>query len=497
MNIFSAKEIYEWEKYTKNQSMISSLQLMERAAKCCTIWIANHFSNSSDILLFCGSGNNGGDGFALARLLYHPGFNIKIFTDQTQDFTEEALINLQRCKDISGIEIYDLSQRKEISTDKNTLIIDALFGLGLNRKLVDPIASLIIYLNTLNCRKISIDLPSGLFPDSIHEENAVVFLADYTLTFQCWKKTMLHPETAFYCGSIQIMEIDLSAEFCLDNSTFENTIDDTLIKKIYQPRKDFSHKGTFGKSLIIAGTFGKIGASVLATKAALKSGSGITFVLAPKCGYEILQTSCPEAMFILGGENHIDHIEIEEDYVIGIGPGLEVNSATEKVFLKFLKNSKKPMVIDADALNILAKNPEYLNSLPPNSVITPHPKEFERLFGATENSFGRLKLAQQKAAEFKIFIILKDHHTQIVTPDQRVFYNLTGNSGMAKGGSGDALLGIVTSLIAQNYSPENAAIFGVWLHGKAGDLAAEKFSKEAMLPSDLIDELGNAFKFLI
>ena len=478
------------------QDNISALQLMEKAAKCCCNWISDRFSTSTKIFIFCGSGNNAGDGFALARLLYQTGFNISVFTDATKKFTEEAELNFQRCKEISGIEIQDFSALKQLKNSENSLIIDALFGLGLNRKIEGEIAEVIAKLNGFPSTKIALDLPSGLFTDEIQEKDAVIFQADYTLTFQLLKKSMLHPETAPFCGDIHIMDIELNPEFCEENPSGENTIDDFLIRPIFAPRKNFSHKGTFGKSVIVAGSFGKMGAAVLATKAALKAGSGLTFVLAPKCGYEILQTTCPEAMFIFGGENEIENIQILEDYVIGIGPGIGTSSATEDAFVKFLNASKKPLVLDADALNILAINPENFQFIPKDSIVTPHPKEFERLFGKTQNSFERVALAQKKAAELGIFIVLKNHHTQIITPAGEVYYNLTGNPGMAKGGSGDVLLGIMTALLAQNYSPQNAAIFAVWLHGKAGDFAAEKFSKEAMLPSDLIDELGNVFKVL-
>jgi len=496
MNIFSAQKIYEWEKFTMQQVNISALQLMEKAAKCCCTWISDRFQTSTEIFIFCGSGNNAGDGFALARLLCQTGFNVKVFTDSSKKFTEEAELNFQRCKEISGIEIQNFSALKQLKNSENSVIIDALFGLGLNRKIEGEIAEVITFLNNLPGIKIALDLPSGLFADGIYEEDAVIFQADHTLTFQVLKKAMLHPETAPFCGEIHIMDIGLNMEFCEENPSDENTIDDLLVQNTYKPRKNFSHKGTFGKSLLVAGSFGKIGAAVLATNAALKAGSGLTFVLAPKCGYEILQNTCPEAMFISGGENEIENIEVEDDYTIGIGPGIGTGSATEQAFLKFLKTSKKPLVLDADALNILANNPENFPFIPKNSIITPHPKEFERLFGKTQNSFERTALAQKKAVELGIFIVLKNHHTQIITPSGTVFYNLTGNPGMAKGGSGDVLLGIITALLAQNYSPQNATIFGVWLHGKAGDFAAEKFSEEAMLPSDLINELGNVFKTL-
>ncbi|HOB25066.1 MAG TPA: NAD(P)H-hydrate dehydratase, partial [Kaistella sp.] len=343
---------------------------------------------------------------------------------------------------------------------------------------------------------ISIDIPSGLFADKMMKEETVVFKADETLSFQFWKKSFLHPETGVFCGNINILDIGLGKEFIQKEPSENFVIDETLIRNIYKPHNEFSNKGTYGKTTVVAGSFGKMGAAVLATKAALKSGSGLTFTLAPKCGYEILQTTCPEAMYLYGGEDFISHFDVEENSVVGIGPGLGTDPETENTFLEFLKNYSKPLVLDADALNIISKNTGNLRFIPKNSIITPHPKEFERLFGKTENSFDRLELSKKKSEELEIFIVLKDHHTQIITPENKVYYNITGNSGMAKGGSGDVLLGLITSLLAQNYSPKNASIFGVWLHGKAGDFAAEKHSKEAMLPSDLIDELGNAFKTL-
>ena len=496
MKIFTSPQIRKCDAFTIENEPVTSLALMERAASACAGWLSRKFSGETVYNIFCGHGNNGGDGFALARLLYHKGFDVNVFMEPGKDLSPDAEINFKRTKDISGIEFLDFRAVKKFQFDKESVIIDALFGTGLNKPLEGKVAELIRELNALKFPKISIDIPSGLFADEVCIENSIVFKADETLSFQFWKKAFLHPETGRFCGKSNILDIGLSSEFIENEISDCFVTDEDLVCEIYRPREAFSHKGNFGKTVIVAGSSGKMGAAVLATQAALKSGSGLTFTFAPQCGYEILQTACPEAMFLEGGQDFISSFDVDEDHTIGIGPGLGTALETQNAFLTFLKTCTKPLVLDADAINILAKNPEKLKLIPKNSVITPHPKEFARLFGKTENSFERLKLAKEKATELEIYIILKDHHTQIITPEGNVFYNLTGNSGMAKGGSGDVLLGIVTSLLAQNYSVQDAALFGVWLHGKAGDFAAEKYSKEAMLASDLIREIGNVFKYL-
>jgi len=313
------------------------------------------------------------------------------------------------------------------------------------------------------------------------------------LSFQFWKKTFLHTESGKYTGKVQILDININEDYISETETKDFVINEEVVKNIFKIRDEFSHKGTYGKATIVGGSYGKIGAAVLATKSVLKTGAGLTFTLAPKCGYETIQTSNPEAMFIDGGDNFIDNFEIDEHSVYGIGPGLGTNEETIKSFLKFLKNYSKPLILDADALNIISKDKKNLKLIPEKSIITPHPKEFERLFGATKNSFERSELAKNKAEELNIYIILKDHHTQVITPEGKVFYNITGNSGLAKGGSGDILTGILTSFLAQNYSEEESALLGVWFHGRAAEFASEKHSKEAMLPTDVINEFGNVF----
>lgn len=497
MKIFSAAQIRKCDDFTMTHEPVTSLNLMERAAKTSVAWICEQYSDAGTFYIFCGNGNNGGDGFAIARLLYEKGFNVNVFLENLNaKLSGQAEVNFKKAKAIAEIVCRDFKDIKNIQVQENLVIIDALFGTGLNRKVEGVYAEIIQVLNEIAVPKIAIDIPSGLFADKMAAENAVIFKADDTLSFQFWKKSFLHPETGKFCGKVHILDIGLSRDFIKNEPSDDFVSDETLIQEIYRPRNDFSHKGNFGKTTIVAGSFGKMGAAVLATKAALRAGSGITVTRAPKCGYEILQTTCPEAMFLPGGDDFIAEFSLEDDFVAGIGPGLGTGEKTKKALLRCFKDYSRPLVLDADALNMLAENTENIKLIPKNSIITPHPKEFERLFGKTADSFERVELGRKKAAELQIFIVLKDHHTQVITPEKEVYYNLTGNSGMAKGGSGDVLLGIITSLLAQNYSPKNAAIFGVWLHGKAGDFAAEKFSKEAMLPGDLIGELGNVFKVL-
>lgn len=497
MKIFTAKKIRQCDEFTIANEPVASIQLMERAAQACIYWISEYCKIHKSFVIFCGNGNNGGDGLAIARLLYLKGFDVDVFVkDVKGDFSQDAATNLKRLKDFSGIGIKEFKDFQQEKITEQTICIDALFGTGLSRKIEGEELKIIEKLNALQNKKISIDIPSGLFADKNLDEDSTVFKADYTLSFQFWKRSFLYPETGKYTGKVVILDIGLHSQYINETPATYFTIDDEVIEKIFKTRNEYSHKGSFGKAGIIGGSYGKIGAAVLSVKAALKSGAGLVFAYSPKCGYEILQTSSPEAMFMEGGENYIENIEIDQDMVLGIGPGLGTHQETEVSLLNFLREYSSPLVLDADALNIISKNPFSLQLIPEYSIMTPHPKEFERLFGKTKNSFERSDLVVQKAVELKIYIVLKDHHTQVVTPEGNIFYNITGNSGLAKGGSGDILTGILTSLLAQGYSSENAAVFGVWLHGKSADFAAEKHSKESMQPSDVIKELETTFLYI-
>jgi NAD(P)H-hydrate epimerase len=322
--------------------------------------------------------------------------------------------------------------------------------------------------------------------------------ANYTLSFQCYKLAFLIAENAAFIGDVVILDIGLLPEFLASPEADLELIDRSIIRSIYKPRNRFAHKGNFGHAMIIAGSYGKIGAAVLAAKACLRSGVGLLTCFVPKCGYDVLQTAVPEAM-VMTDTNSSIITKIDEELLkfdsIGIGPGLGIASETRTAVKELISSYKKPMVIDADALNGLSME-KNLPSLPPGSILTPHPKEFERLFGECKNDFERIEKALNNAKLINCLIILKGHHTFIACPSGIGYFNSTGNAGMATAGSGDVLTGMITSLSAQEYSSEDASILAVYLHGSAGDIAAKESSKEAMISGDIIDSIGKAFKQL-
>lgn len=498
MKMLTPAQIKECELQTIKNESIPSINLMERAAEACTEWITKNLYQVKKFNIFCGKGNNGGDGFAIARLLKAKGFYVKVFSYNTKELPPEAAKNYKRLRELGDIELLPFEKAYDAQFEENSCVIDALVGIGMDKKLDKTMERVVNFLNGLtNVHKISIDVPTGLLANDMFIPDTTIFKADYTLTFQVWKRAFLHPETGIYAGDVQVLDIDLDKKYIQDAKVNFYVNDYEIVSKFFKKREEFTHKGKFGRSAIIAGSYGKMGAAVLSVSAALRAGSGLVYSVSADSGYHIMQTSNPEAMFIKGGSDFISEIKpLDEEFTIGIGPGLGMEQETKEVFATFLKNYNKPMVLDADALNIIAENKELLYEIPKHSILTPHLGEFERLFGSSENSFERLELARNLADKHQIYIVLKDHRTQIITPERKVYYNITGNSGMAKGGSGDVLTGIITSLLAQGYTSKEASLLGVWLHGKAGDVATEKYSKEAVLPSDLVAEMGEVFKML-
>ena len=497
MNIYSAGQIKAWDAYTIKNEPIASIDLMERAAQRCVDWILASGFQKTLFRIFCGKGNNGGDGLAIARLLFQKNIQVEVYILEFGKLgSEDFQSNLQRLHDLSFFSIHFIQSTEHFPEIlKDDIIVDAIFGSGLNKPLEGLAKELVAYLNSSPNKIISIDVPSGLFVDQPSKGNTII-RADETLTFQTYKKGFLVAENEPHTGNIHVLDIGLHAGFLKENIASQQLVEKDFIVKIYQPRKPFSHKGSHGHALLIGGSYGKIGAMVLATAACLRSGAGLVTTYIPRCGYAILQTSVPEAMAITDpDESMITTLpeDLEKFSVIGAGPGMGTNKQTREAIFNLLNSFSKPFVFDADALNALAAQPEYLKALPPYSILTPHPKEFERLFGHCENDFERMAKAAEKAKEYKIIIVLKGHYTFIALPDGKSFFNSTGNAGMAKGGTGDILTGVITALCAQGYKPAEAAILGVYLHGLSGDLAAAALSKEAMTAGDIVGFLSHAF----
>jgi NAD(P)H-hydrate epimerase len=497
MKILSAEEIRLWDQFTIKHEPVTSIDLMERAAGKCVQWIVENVLTSTGFSIFCGKGNNGGDGLAIARMLAKKNHPVIVYIlELGQKGTEDFRTNLSRMKEYPEAKICFIKNETDFPIiNPGEIIIDALFGSGLNRQLEGVTAKLVEHINTSNCKKISIDIPSGMFVDRSSKNNITV-RADQTLSFQCLKPAFLVAENAGLTGEVHILDIGLHEGFYQSVTGVYEWINENTIHSIYKPRKQFSHKGTFGHGLLVAGSYGKIGAAVLSARACLRSGIGLLSCHIPKCGYDIMQASVPEAM-VMTDFNSSFNTKTEDDLTkyeaIGIGPGIGTASETKMLLREIFDAYRHPIVLDADALNIMASQKDLFKMIPAGSILTPHPKEFERLFGESANDFDRIQLALQKAKELNVIIVLKGHHTFIATPDPNGFFNSTGNAGMATGGSGDVLTGILTGLLAQGYSSVETAILGVYLHGLAGDIAAKKLSMEAMVAGDIVENLGGAF----
>ena len=444
---------------------ISSEGLMERAAGQVFEWLMAHITKNNTVKIFCGSGNNGGDGLVVARRLTQVGMPNQVF----------MLRDLQSPDDFPAI-------------DKDDIIVDALFGSGLNRPVEGLAAELIRYLNAQQAIRVSIDIASGLFADTPSPE-AAIFRPDYTLTFQMPKLAFLMPENDPFVGRLEVLDIRLHPQFLLEVETNNFLVDREMMKSIIHHRPKFSHKGTYGHALLVAGSEGKTGAAVLGAKSCLRTGVGLLSVKLPKSAWTPLQSSLPEAMI------QVDD-KLDAFNAIGVGPGLGKDDDAQRLVRSLIQDAKVPLVMDADALNILGENKTWLSFLPAKTILTPHPKEFERLFGKTSTSFERLELLREMAVKHGIVIVLKGAYTATAMPNGTVFFNSTGNPGMATAGSGDVLTGMILSLLAQRYTPEEAAVLGVYLHGLAGDFAAEHYSQEAMIASDITENIGKAFSSL-
>lgn len=500
MKIFSTEQIRQADQYTIKNEPIASVDLMERAAQELFYWIqANCYSLSGEMRIYCGPGNNGGDGLALSRMLINSGYQVTTYLLQFgQNFSEDYLINLDKLKQNKAI-LVELTEETELPEIKDEdIVVDAIFGSGLSKEPTGLPEKVISHINRSNALKIAIDIPSGLFADKYTESRDSIIRADHTLSFQFPKLAFLLPENDSFVGDWEILDIGLHHDFINNVATRHFYMIRRDIAPMRKPREKYTHKGTYGHALIVAGGYGKMGAAILSTRAAIRSGVGLVHAHTPRWGAAIMQAACPEAMLSLDRyEYYLSEMPKLDGYTaIGAGPGLGVEEQTQKAIKLIIQETQVPLVLDADALNILSLNKTWIPFLPKNTILTPHPKEFERLAGGWKNDFDRLEKLKAMATKHGIYIVLKGANTAVAFPDGSVYFNSTGNPGMATGGSGDVLTGLITGLLAQGYSPGQAAVVGVYIHGLAGDLAARKLSMEALSASDLIDNLGKAFKKL-
>lgn len=498
MKIFPSSSIKNLDRYTIENEPILSIDLMERAAQALTTAITEQWTPRVPMVVFAGPGNNGGDALAVARMLTEKGYNVKSFLFNTKGtLSADCQTNKERLESIRNHEFTEVtSQFAPPLLTKDHVVIDGLFGSGLNKPLSGGFAAVVKYINASPATVVAIDIPSGLMgEDNTLNNYSTIVHADYTLSLQLPKLSFLFAENEPVVGEWKLLDIGISQQAIEEEETDCSIMEEEEIRSLIKPRKKFAHKGSFGHALLIAGSYGMAGASILAARSCLRSGVGLLTVYVPERNNNILQTAVPEAIIRQDiNEYHFSTpIQTNKYQAICIGPGLGLNNETELAVLEQIRNCQSPMIIDADALNILSTHRQALTQIPPNSILTPHPKELERLVGKCQNSYERLLKSCELAQLQEVYIILKGAYTAIITPEGKVIFNPTGNPGMATAGSGDVLSGILLALLAQGYSSEETAQIGVYIHGIAGDLAREKYGTIGLTAGDIIEYLPQAW----
>ena len=492
MKFFATSLIRQLDQYTIEHEPISSIDLMERAVDMLYQKFIGYYSHLQPVCIIAGQGNNGGDALALGRKLLHTGYAVSVVLINPTTLSPDCETNKQRLLDEFPTALNTLQQKfipPTISDD--TIIIDGLFGSGLSRPLTGIFAETVNWINQSGCEVVAIDIPSGLQgEENIPDHKLPIVKATITYTLQFPKLAFLLPENADFVGKWEIIDIGIHPKAIAQTTSDYSYIEEDDIRNQIKKRSKFSHKGSFGHALIIAGNNGMAGASVLAAKAALRSGAGLVTVFGPECNRIIVQTAIPEAIFKTT-------LTATANYnAIAIGPGIGTQTESAEILKDILSQINKSCILDADALNIISQQNDLLKLVPEGSIITPHPKEFDRLFGTSNSTSQRISKAQENAKKYKIYIILKGAHSLIATPSGQLIFNSTGNPGMSTAGSGDVLTGILAGLLAQGYSVEETATTGVFLHGRAGDIALEHESEESLIAGDVISCLGKAFKLL-
>lgn len=503
MKIFTSAQIHELDKYTIQHEPIKSIDLMERASKAIAEAIMRRWTNQTPIVTFAGPGNNGGDALAVSRMLATQGYSVRVYLfNITGRLSDDCAANRQRVRDCKRIkEFMEVTTKFDPPVlEAGDLVIDGLFGSGINKPLAGGFAALVKYINQCPARVVSIDMPSGLMTeDNSYNVRANIIHADLTLTLHGRKLSMFLADCQEFLGEIQVLDIRLSDEYVQKTDAAYTMLDESDIRPRILHRDDFAHKGSMGNAMLIAGSYGMSGAAILASKACLRAGAGKVTVHTPRKNYDIMQISVPEAVLQMDHEETYfsESVDTDDFEALGIGPGLGQQENTAIALITQLKRSQCPIVADADALNILANHRAWIPQLPKGIILTPHPKEFDRLSSVASNgSYERLQRAKDLAQNIHCYIILKGHYSALCLPDGHVVFNPTGNSGMATAGSGDVLTGIITGLLARGYQRRDACEVGMYIHGLAGDIAAKELGKESLIASDIIRYLPKAFMTL-
>ncbi len=499
VKILSAKQIRDWDAYTIQNEPIESIDLMERASLAFVQWFQRECPDEDrPVIICCGPGNNGGDGLAVARLLHQRFYKVQVYCCKIGNIVStDFAANLERLLSLKEQLLDNIVEGSPLpAIPENAYFVDALFGTGLNRPVKDYWAELIRHINQSGAEIISIDLPSGLFADKASTGTCIH--ATKCFSFELPRLAFFFAENQRFAGHWSYGSIGLLPGFLAKADTPYFLLSENDIRAILQPRQKFSHKGTYGHAVLMVGSKGMAGAAILAARACLKSGVGLLTVHVPADIGDLLQASVPEAMLSIDShQQYISEVPALRKWdAVGIGPGLGKEANTGRLLRTYLTLTNSPLVLDADALNLIAAQPELLDKIPENSILTPHPKEFERLFGKSKNNFEQNELLRNFARQLGVYIVLKGAHTVIADPEGHCYFNNTGNPGMATAGSGDVLAGILTGLLAQGYSSKQTCFLGVWLHGLAGDLAAAKMSQQALTASDIVDHIGAGYLHL-
>jgi len=504
MKIFTNEQLQQIVRYSVDEEGLMLSEMIQRMAEGVTSEVVRLTSGTArPITVFAGPGNNGAEALSVARMLTDQGFApvVYLFNIRGNSINRECRENREALLATGRarlVEIIDSMEPPELS--ERHIVIDGLFGAGLREPLSGGFMTLVRDINDSGAEVVSIDVPSGLMADwnpSTISRNVVH--ASVTCTAQYPHLSFFIADNAPMVGRVRIVDVGIGASASRNMATKFHFVEPTDVKRVLKPRPEFSSKADYGSALLIAGSYGMMGAAVIAARGALRSGAGKVTVHSARCGFNIIQSVVPEALFRPDKNDIVvtDMLAARDYDGVGVGPGIGTAEVTAQALEVMLKQYRKPLVLDADALNIIARRPILLTLLPPGTIITPHAREFDRLAGESSSAEGRLLKAIELARKHNIIVVLKGHYTATIRPDGKVFFNSTGGPAMATGGAGDVLTGVITSLLAQGYAPEISAVAGVLIHGAAGDIAARDLGSYGVTASDIAQSLAPAIKSLL